>query len=333
MSRYEGISSVMVSCSLFSRTSGDLRCLRVRVVLTLLGLAALLLLSSPALAGDDPVSSTVCEECHDTKAATLDRGPHQVGPKSASHVACIDCHPGSSDHWEVDPSEHPLDNPSTVPAHETAQICSGCHLELHQQFMAEGDQHADSGIRCTGCHTIHGARSPGLLKKPQPELCLDCHEEVRREFRLPDHHPVLEGVMVCSECRLLHYQRPDRFSLFETNSACVSCHGEFRGPFPYEHQAMVDYSTESGSCLNCHEPHGAAVPRLLRQPLEPPVFPLCSSCHYVPGHNFNSNHGSAFAGVSCTECHVDIHGSYTNRLFFTPALVAQGCLAVGCHHP
>jgi hypothetical protein len=28
---------------------------------------------------------------------------------------------------------------------------------------------------------------------------------------------------------------------------------------------------------------------------------------------------------------VDIHGSYSNRLYLTPALEAQGCFAVGCH--
>jgi hypothetical protein len=51
----------------------------------------------------------------------------------------------------------------------------------------------------------------------------------------------------------------------------------------------------------------------------------------VPLHNYNSQHGDAWAGVACAECHTDIHGSYTSRIFATPALEAQGCFAAGCH--
>ena len=36
--------------------------------------------------------------------------------------------------------------------------------------------------------------------------------------------------------------------------------GSSEGPFPYEHQATLDYSTEEGGCMNCHSPHGSAQP-------------------------------------------------------------------------
>jgi hypothetical protein len=45
----------------------------------------------------------------------------------------------------------------------------------------------------------------------------------------------------------------------------------------------------------------------------------------------NSFHGSQWAGQACNNCHVDIHGSYFNRLFLSPALEAQGCNTMGCH--
>ena len=72
-------------------------------------------------------------------------------------------------------------------------------------------------------------------------------------------------------------------------------------------------------------------PRLLKQPYEGPHFQLCSQCHSVPRHNWNNQHGSLFAGVPCNDCHVDIHGSYTSRYFFTPQLQADGCINSGCH--
>jgi predicted CXXCH cytochrome family protein len=117
-----------------------------------------------------------------------------------------------------------------------------------------------------------------------------------------------------------------------TNATCASCHLEFQGPFPFEHQATVDYSTEEGGCITCHDPHGSYLPRMLKQPYQSPHYQLCSQCHVVPPkHNSNSFHGTIWSGVSCSECHTDIHGSYTSRLFLTPALQGQGCINVGCH--
>ena len=120
-------------------------------------------------------------------------------------------------------------------------------------------------------------------------------------------------------------------SFMGTNAACFSCHNEFQMPFPYEHQATVDFSIEEGACLNCHEPHGSNLPRMLKQPYEGPHYQLCSQCHSVPKHNYNTFHGTQWAGVPCNDCHVDIHGSYTSQYFFTPELQSQGCINAGCH--
>ena len=99
----------------------------------------------------------------------------------------------------------------------------------------------------------------------------------------------------------------------------------------YDHQAAVDYSTEEGGCINCHDPHGSYLPRMLSQPYEAPHFQLCTQCHVVPLHNYSQQHGSEWAGVSCSECHVDIHGSYTSQRYYPPTMEAQGCFVAGCH--
>ena len=62
-----------------------------------------------------------------------------------------------------------------------------------------------------------------------------------------------------------------------------------------EHRATLDYSSEEGGCLSCHDPHGSYIARLLKQPLEAPSFQLCSQCHSVPGHRNNSVHGTMWA--------------------------------------
>jgi predicted CXXCH cytochrome family protein len=141
---------------------------------------------------------------------------------------------------------------------------------------------------------------------------------------------VHDGVVECSECHRTLDESARPLSL-DANEACTRCHGELEGPFVFEHQATVDYSTEEGGCLACHEPHGSSLPRLLKQPFEPPHFQLCAQCHSVPGHNLNPMHGTEFAGVPCNDCHTDIHGSYDSRLLLSESLRGSGCFNAGCH--
>jgi predicted CXXCH cytochrome family protein len=120
-------------------------------------------------------------------------------------------------------------------------------------------------------------------------------------------------------------------SLNGTN-VCARCHAEMSGPFPHEHPAALDFSTEEGGCLTCHDAHGSFQPRMVTQPYEQPHFQLCTQCHSVPGHNANVMHGTMWAGRACSDCHVDVHGSYDNRLFVSEDLKSQGCFNAGCHH-
>jgi len=279
--------------------------------------------------------SLACLDCHEEQNDNLAGTLHMVlledSDQTATRLFCSDCHGNDSRHWEEDPSEYLMANPDGMTVSETAAICNRCHLGVHQENQQTLSPHAADGVGCTECHQVHGSANRGLLKQREPGLCYGCHTGVEGTFAKPFHHPANEGIMDCSDC---HLAKDDALAPLATqhgNEACYRCHNQFQGPFPFEHQATVDYSTQEGGCVTCHDPHGSYLPRMLKQPYEAPHFQLCSQCHVVPRHNFNSRHGSEFAGVSCSECHVDIHGSYTSRLFLTPALEAQGCFVAGCH--
>jgi DmsE family decaheme c-type cytochrome len=307
-------------------------------------LAVLLVVAGPTVvqigsAADDAPEpdrvSALCLDCHDGYDATLALSPHRLASDALdgaeARVACSDCHIVDSRHYEDDPEEFPMPRPDMADAAGESRICSTCHRNSHQQTMDEANVHAVNDVNCSGCHKIHGSKAAGLLQAAQPELCISCHAGVEGEFNQPFRHPVNDGVMECSECHMTLDETSRELTLNGTNM-CVRCHGEFQGPFPYEHQAALDYSTQEGGCLNCHAPHGSAQPRMLRQPYEAPHFQLCTQCHSVPPrHNQNQEHGSMWAGISCNECHTDIHGSYTNRKFLSQSLEGQGCLKSGCH--
>ncbi len=298
----------------------------------------LLSVSSHGQASDQkraPRMIETCLDCHTEAYERLQGTPHQTGADDShlqeTRVTCTDCHAGDERHWQDDPEAYRMVDLTNAAVRVSVQVCAGCHVNSHQQSMLEGNAHGSSDVNCSGCHQIHGNVRLGLLKTEQPELCYECHSGVRGQFALPYRHPVERGIVKCSECHTTLDLRPAQRTTSGTDETCFSCHSEFRGPFPFEHQAAVDYSSEEGACLSCHEAHGSHLPRMLKQPYEAPHHQLCSQCHALPGHYRNSQHGTAWAGRDCNECHVDIHGSYFSEHLLSPSLATPGCLNPGCH--
>jgi DmsE family decaheme c-type cytochrome len=301
----------------------------------LLSLAAILIPSSFAV-GDDIDSelevAEQCAACHEQRASGLEGSPHALpapedlaaGPPLGSRQFCQDCH--------VDPARH-LEEPGPETASRVTDmspatvlaVCGTCHSSQHVLEFEEGNLHFESGLTCTSCHKMHFSRQSRLLKKSSVKLCLECHSSISELFHLPSHHPVKEGNLRCVDCHhvLDTFDRP--FSLETSRAVCVSCHTEYEGPFPYEHEALNDYALEEHGCLSCHEAHGSVNRKLLKQPGEG----LCMQCHIVPGH-FTA-HGGIWADRRCQECHADIHGSYSSEKLFGEDMRISPCFQTGCH--
>jgi DmsE family decaheme c-type cytochrome len=310
----------------------------VRVAVTLLALSLAvtpLFFGVDLSAGEKARISEVCLDCHDGLLDGLMGTPHQMSSETFegadATIACTDCHVGDERHWEDDPEEYPMTSLADVDADAVALLCATCHMNSHQQNMLEDNIHTMNDVSCADCHGVHGNTHVSLLKSSQPGLCLDCHKNVEGQFAQPFRHPVNDEIVVCTDCHMTIDLVATELSYNGINNACYECHAQFEGPFPYEHQATVDYSTEEGGCLSCHSPHGSYNPRMLKQPYESPHYRLCTQCHSVPLHNNNSFHGTMWAGVPCNDCHSDIHGSYTSRNFLSETLEGQGCFNVGCH--
>jgi predicted CXXCH cytochrome family protein len=262
-----------------------------------------------------PASVTGCETCHGPGKAHADAEENAAGDpdKEKAGTKLIFAFNGSPK--------------------ENSERCMSCHITSQQQDGFAHSQHAAAGVSCNECHSAHlvkevKAEKPAgvhfaqavffqvpelpditrwlhnsLLKESEPNLCFSCHGNIQAQFALPIHHRVPEGLMKCTDCHNPHGSM-NRVSLnapyWET---CVKCHVEKRGPWVYEHAAVL-----VEGCIVCHNPHGSTnhfmlVRREGRQ--------LCLQCHTGFHEQAGVPHSRLGFQTSgeCTRCHVTVHGS------------------------
>ncbi len=277
----------------------------------------------------------VCTECHDHTAKQKIYFIYQTrhGVKAdAQAPACIDCHGRSEIH--VKDAGKPTDfvfNPKSKnlsTADDRNSRCLSCHANSTQRANWGGSQHESQGLACTACHNIHAPEQQVMNRATQANVCFSCHKDQRAQVNRLSAHPLTSrGLttavkMTCSDCHNPHGSTgPNLLAQKTVNETCYSCHTEKRGPFLWEHEAVVD------TCTNCHTPHGSANAPLLktRTPW------LCQDCH--SGDHANQVQSGAnlatgsvttvnglqaaaaraprqqFNGRNCLSCHPLVHGS------------------------
>ncbi len=229
------------------------------------------------------------------------------------------------------PGGRTLVMPPQIPGAKFAgtESCAQCHAQYTQDF--HGATHSAvatswSGVGNVGCELCHGPASlhietGGALNtiinpKRSPEVCFDCHQDVRSRFNLPHHHLVtgdafVNGAMSCGECHSVHKGpavNAGAASLAGINAGCISCHPAQRGPFAFEHEA-----TREG-CVVCHDPHGSVNNKLLKAR----NADLCLKCHLAAQtanitigglpHQFFMSRGTCWTAG----CHEAVHGSHVS---------------------
>jgi predicted CXXCH cytochrome family protein len=216
--------------------------------------------------------------------------------------------------------------PPAIPGAEFvgSKNCEECHAKItkdfpsatHSRLMAHG-----ANAKNIGCETCHGPGSlhsesggaHGTIINPakSPEVCFQCHLEMRGKFNLPHHHPVIEGRVSCTDCHNPHKGdaiKGSAFALTSQSETCGACHIAQRGPFVFEHEAIRE------GCTTCHDPHGTVNDRMLVQRNQN----LCLKCHFqqqlAPGKIFigGRDHTPFLSRGTCWSagCHEAVHGSH-----------------------
>lgn len=296
------------------------------------------------------VGQDKCRSCHRSESTEFHKTAHADVAAGARKMDCETCHGAGQPHSEAEEAAHG-DDAKTLLANtlifsfkstpqENAARCLTCHITSEGQKGFAHSSHVAAAVSCQSCHATHmvvadaGPRlappaqaqffavpqapaeqrwlHESLLKDSQPALCYTCHATVRAQFAEPFHHRVPEGAMKCSDCHNAHGTANKASLVAPAWETCVSCHGEKRGPYIFEHAAV-----RIEGCGACHTPHGADA-RFMLKARESRM--LCLQCHgdqHSPTGQAAVPHSRLGfqARGDCTRCHAAVHGSNFNADF------------------
>lgn len=273
-----------------------------------------------SLSADYVGNDTCLKACHDHDqiAAFLAdsvHGQQKVEGTSMPLVNCETCHGPGSEAIEPEFLEEKKQcdtarfvKLTVMPASVQSHLCLKCHGSYSMtsmQFWTSSD-HAIAEVGCPACHKLHQGSKQKQTGAQIIDLCLGCHTAVKSDLKLRSRHPIMEGGIVCVECHDPHGSQT-RLGLksLDEKGICVNCHGQFIGPFAFEHADLTD------ACTSCHRPHGSMFNSLLtyQEPF------LCLQCH--TGHTDVNDPADPLPPIKqafysrCTSCHSQIHGTDT----------------------
>ena len=177
-------------------------------------------------------------------------------------------------------------------------LCLVCHEEF-ASVLKRPHTHAPALADCTSCHNPHNANFRKLLLQEPRTLCTNCHDKIGKissNAAVP-HKAVSTGAQ-CTNCHNPHGSTVEKLLRQLPFDLCVSCHkvdtmADARGKKLQNIKAWLDDNKNwhgpvaAKDCSACHEPHGGAHFRLLKEdyppefyaPYDPRTYALCFSCH------------------------------------------------------
>ena len=206
-------------------------------------------------------------------------------------------------------------------------VCATCHeAQWHAiDLTAHGAKTDPSGSMCQACHgdASEHLKDPMKAKPANPfgktgtvqqrtDTCLACHASNRNlAFWTSGKHQINE--VTCSNCHSIHGKAlAPSINKFVTTflpnqtDICANCHQPIRAAtLKPSHHPIPEGKIR---CTDCHNPHGAITPAMLKAPT---INDQCYSCHADKRGPFVFSHPPV--EENCATCH-NPHGSVHARL-------------------
>ncbi len=252
-----------------------------------------------------PVAQGQCTACHD---------PHQAKQKFLLRGAtvagmCYSCH--KREMFTKKYVHHPVAEGDCIVCHAPhtsdkgkllveagSALCFQCHADLKDSFARAKHIHKPVADNCLSCHSAHSNDAQFILTREMPGLCLDCHSELREHLAaVVIRHNAVDNERKCMNCHTPHDAPYAAQLKNEPMALCLSCHNtemttahsEKLGNMAQVFDTHKEWHgpVRDRDCSGCHDTHGSAFFRILRQryPKEFYVsysadqYDLCFSCH------------------------------------------------------
>jgi predicted CXXCH cytochrome family protein len=273
-------------------------------------------------------NAALCFRCHDRAivAGKFVHGPAAVG-------SCGTCH-----------AMHQSDFPKLLTARGN-DVCFECHADKADAFKEQKFVHAPVLRSCVSCHNPHSANNRyTLIEDGAQKLCFSCHKDQQVAIGAAAvKHKGLDTKRQCLACHDPHVSNYARLLTRQPAELCLSCHdrdynGRNRKVTVANMQAYLAENLihhgpiKQNDCSGCHNAHGSANFRILRENF-PPLFyaeynpdnyRLCFMCHDPAlaaeartttltgfrngSDNLHYVHVNKVKGRTCRACH-DAHAT------------------------
>ncbi len=307
-----------------------------------------------------PAQEAKCSACHQVKKNIHhpSGGKNDFLPSGSIKKMCAKCHPNTSVGKVIHAPfkegkclichlPHGSNNKFLLPTPDEDQkkLCLSCHK--HDKITGFKNMHGPVDLgACTFCHSPHASNQPKLLRRPSKELCLDCHQNIKKDLTvMPDIHTPVKK-QNCLVCHLPHGSASPNLLRRKGEKLCFTCHTDIQDKMKHAHVKHGALYLDK-QCATCHNPHFSKFKNLLIKQEEA----LCLSCHRrgsdIPGFrppDIASQlkgqaylHGPIRKG-KCAGCH-DPHGSNNKKLltapmvtsFYAPYNLKEYSLCFKCH--
>ena len=202
--------------------------------------------ASPQSKPAEYAGSETCKTCHEEVYKSWEKGPHWKQTLKEGGIAkhgCEDCHGAGAAHVADPADTSTLFLFGKASAKDINARCETCHASGTQHLKAINSLHRQADVSCISCHSSHHAEGREfLLAKPQPQLCVTCHQAQKAQFEMPFHHRVNEGLINCTDCHNPHGTvKPHQVrTSAQQDAVCFKCHADKQGPLRFRARSRQD---------------------------------------------------------------------------------------------